>query len=292
MLFPTVVFAIFFVAVLSGSCLVHSRPLLRKLGLIIASAVFYAWWDERFLLLLGAVILGNDLIVRAMKRWPGWQRTVLVAGIAANLGVLGFFKYYGFFRTSLVDALEPLGLDPSPPLLQIVLPIGVSFYVFEAIAYLLEVRRGIVERMPLVDLAAYLTFFPKLFSGPITRPSEFAPQLVGGATQIEASRALWLIGRGLVKKMVVATYLAESITDDVFAVPSQHSAGEVLLAIYAYTAQIYIDFSAYVDMAIGISLLLGITLPENFNSPYTATSVQNFWTRWHMTLSRWFTGWP
>jgi D-alanyl-lipoteichoic acid acyltransferase DltB (MBOAT superfamily) len=288
MLFPTVTFAIFFVAAMAITSMLRHNPLAWKLGLIGSSCVFYAWWDARFLLLLGAIVVGNDLVVRAMERWPRWQVHAMVAGISANLGVLGFFKYYEFFTTSLIDALDPLGLDPSPPLLQIVLPIGLSFYVFEAIAYLVEVRRGIIARLSLVDLATHLTFFPKLFSGPITRPSELTPQLSSPAPRVEAAEAMWLIARGLIKKMVLATYLADAIADDVFSTPGQHSSLEVLVGIYAYTAQIYLDFSAYTDMAIGIALLMGFRLPENFNSPYLATSVQNFWTRWHMTLSRWF----
>jgi alginate O-acetyltransferase complex protein AlgI len=288
MLFPTVAFAIFFVIVLAAAVVLRPHGVAWKVSLIASSSIFYAWWDAKFLILLGSVIIGNDLVVRAMKAWPHRERPLLAAGIVANLGVLGFFKYYDFFRNSLVDALEPIGLDPSPPLLTIVLPIGLSFYIFESISYLLEVRRKVVDPLPLLDLAAWLTFFPKLFAGPITRASEFAPQLNARTSQVDAGAAFWLIGRGLIKKMVIATYLSEAIVDDVFSTPGQHSAVEVLVGIYAYTAQIYIDFSAYTDMAIGIALLLGFGLPENFNGPYKATSMQDFWTRWHMSLSRWF----
>ncbi len=289
MLFPTVTFALFFVVVLAANWLLGAaHPIVWKLGLLTAGAVFYGWWDARYLLLLAAVVVGTDAVARAMTRWPRQQNLLMALGILADIGVLGFYKYYGFFRESLVDALSPFGLEPSPPLLRIVLPIGVSFYLFEAIAYLIEIQRGVVPRIPLLDLAVHLSFFPKLLAGPITRPSELAPHLAGPAADIDASRAMWLVARGLLKKLVIATYLADHLTDDVFASPAQHSATEVLFAIYGYTAQIYVDFSAYTDMAIGLALLLGITLPENFDRPYAATSVQDFWTRWHMTLSRWF----
>ncbi len=226
----------------------------------------------------------------------GRAKPALWLGIAANLSLLGFFKYYGFFTDSLQRLLEPVGLDPSLPLLDIVLPVGISFFTFEAIAYLIEIRRGAVGVLPFLDFATYLSFFPKLTSGPITRASEFAPQLEGSAArEIEASRAFWLIGRGLFKKMVIASYLGETLVDGLFATPGQYGAVEALVGIYAYTAQIYIDFSGYTDMAIGFALLLGFRLPENFRAPYRATSIRDFWSRWHMTLTRWirdFMFWP
>jgi D-alanyl-lipoteichoic acid acyltransferase DltB (MBOAT superfamily) len=284
-----VTFAGFFVVVLVASWALRPFPRAWRLLLLGASWVFYGWWDWRFVALLAVVIFANNLIATAMTRWPSRQKPWLVVGILVDLTVLGFFKYYGFFVSSALDLLRPLGLAPPLPLLEVVLPIGISFYILEAIAYLVEIRRGVVERMRLLDLAAYLSFFPKLMSGPITRPSEFGPQLDRPmpAADLDASRAFWLIGRGLVKKLVIATYLAEAIVDGVFATPGQYSALEVLTGIYGYAAQIYVDFSAYTDMAIGIALLLGFRLPENFRSPYAATSVHNFWNRWHMSLSRW-----
>lgn len=289
MLFPTVTFAVFFAVVAAAAWALRPHPRAWKLFLLGASWLFYGWWDWRFVLLLAGAIAANDAVARAMVRWPRRERSWLVAGIAANLAVLGCFKYYGFFVTALTDALRPAGLAPSFPLFEVVLPVGISFFVFESIAYLMELRRGVVSRMGLLDFATYLSFFPKLISGPITRPSEFAPQLAAAPSseRVEAQRAFWLIARGLFKKVVIASFLADAITDDVFASPAQHSAAEVLTAIYAYAAQLYVDFSGYTDMAIGVALLLGFRLPENFRAPYAATSVQDFWNRWHLTLSRW-----
>lgn len=289
MLFPTVTFAVFFAVVLTTAWALRPHPRAWKVFLLGASWVFYGWWDWRFVLLLAGTIAANDAVARAMTRTPGRQRFWLVAGIAANLAVLGGFKYYGFFVTALTDALRPVGLAPSFPLFEVVLPVGISFFVFEAIAYLMELRRGVVQRMGLLDFATYLSFFPKLISGPITRPSEFAPQLAAPTPtdRVEAPEALWLVARGLFKKVVIASFLADAITDSVFATPGQHSALEVLVGIYAYAAQLYVDFSGYTDMAIGVALLLGFRLPENFRAPYAATSVQDFWNRWHLTLSRW-----
>lgn len=289
MLFPTVTFAVFFTAVFGAAWWTRPRPILWRTVLLAAAGVFYSWWDPRFLLLLGTSILITHLAVTTVDRQPHLGRPAAIIGISANLVLLGFFKYYGFFVDSLRSALDPLGLTPPFPLLELVLPVGISFFTFEAVAYLLEIRRGEVRPLPLIDLAVYLSFFPKLVSGPITRPSEFAPQLSHPtpADRIEAPEALWRIARGLFKKVVIATFLGEAIVDGVFASPGQYSGGEVLTAVYAYAAQIYIDFSAYTDMAIGLALLLGFRLPENFQSPYAAQSVHEFWSRWHMTLTRW-----
>lgn len=287
--FPTVTFAIFLVVVMIVSWLLRPHPRAWKWFLLGASWVFYGWWDWRFVLLLAGVIGATHLTASAMDAWRARQRAWLAIGIVADLGVLAFFKYYGFFATSLLDVLRPLGLEPHIPLFEVLLPIGISFYVFESIAYLMELRRGIVDRLPLLDLATYLSFFPKILSGPITRPSEFEPQLTRpiAASELDASTAFWLLGRGLFKKMVIASYIAGAIADGVFTTPAQYSALEVLVGIYGYTAVIYVDFSAYTDMARGIAMLLGFTLPENFRSPYVATSVRDFWSRWHMTLTRW-----
>lgn len=289
MLFPTVSFAAFLVIVLIISWLVRPHPRLWKCWLLVASWIFYGWWDWRFVMLLMAVIGMNYLVGKAMVTWHTSQKAWLTVGVAANLGVLAFFKYYGFFVTSLHDLLRPVGLDPQIPLFEVILPIGVSFYIFESIAYLMELHRGIVSPLPLLDLATYLGFFPKILSGPITRASEFAPQLTHptSAADVDGPVAFWLLGRGLFKKVVIASYLATAITDGVFTTPGQYSALETLAGIYGYTALIYVDFSAYTDMARGIAMLLGFTLPENFSSPYIATSIREFWSRWHMTLTRW-----
>lgn len=285
MLFPTPTFAVFFVVVFIAFWTTRSRARAWKVVLLAAGWVFYAWWDWRFVFLLVGSILFNHSIARVVARSRWW----LVAGVVANLAVLGFFKYYNFFVTSLVSALQTLGWQPPTPALQVLVPIGISFFTFEAISYLVETRRGTVARIPLLDFAAYLSFFPKLISGPITRPSEFIPQMEDPTPKgpVEPSIALWLIARGLFKKMVVTTYLADAVTAGVFAFPGQYTGVEVLVGVYAFTAQVYLDFSAYTDMAIGLAMLLGFRLPENFDRPYTRLTVTTFWAHWHMSLTRW-----
>lgn len=287
--FPTVTFAIFLVVVMITSWAVRPHRRAWKWSLLLASWVFYAWWDWRFVILLVAMIGITQMSAVAITTWPGAGKQWLALGIGADLAILGFFKYYGFFVTSLHSLMGQVGLSPQIPLFEVILPIGISFYTFESIAYLVELHRGDVERLPLLDLAVYLSFFPKLLSGPITRASEFGPQLShpSSAADIDGATAFWLLGRGLFKKVVIASYLAVAITDGVFTTPSQYTSLEVLAGIYGYTALIYVDFSAYTDMARGMAMLLGFGLPENFRSPYTAASTREFWTRWHMTLSRW-----
>jgi D-alanyl-lipoteichoic acid acyltransferase DltB (MBOAT superfamily) len=213
---------------------------------------------------------------------------VLAVGIALHLGILGWYKYYGFFASSLTSGLADLGVEIDPPLFQVVLPVGISFFTFQAVSYLIEVRRQVLAPISLLETATWISFFPTIASGPITRASELVPQLrAEPEPRVETNRAFALIIRGLFKKVVLASFLASALADDVFASPAQHSGPEVLLGIYAYALQLYVDFSGYTDLAIGIALLLGIRLPENFDRPYAAASVTEFWTRWHMTLSRW-----
>ncbi|OAI43543.1 hypothetical protein AYO38_10685 [bacterium SCGC AG-212-C10] len=296
MLFPTVNFAIFFAVVFGLSWLLRPKPLAWRLFLIGASWFFYGYWDARFVLLLAASTAGNfaagKLIGRALG--PGGAKTRaskwLVAGaVAFNLGTLGWFKYYGFFVTSLHNTLHDFGLDMPLPLLHVTLPIGISFFTFQAISYVVDIGRGDARPMRPLDFAVYLSFFPHLVAGPIVRATEFAPQLERPmpASAIPAGAAILLIVGGLFKKVVISSYLSSHIVDPVFAVPGAHSSPEIMLAIYAYAIQIYADFSGYTDIAIGCALLLGIRFPQNFNAPYTARSLQDFWRRWHMSLSRW-----
>ena len=290
MQFPTVTFVLFFAVALTGAWALHRHVLLRKLWLIAAGAWFYAAWDRRFLGLLAALVVltwvGGRFIASTSGRR---QAMVMAAHITTSLLLLGFFKYYGFFVSSAVTGLGRAGIHVHAPLLQVALPVGVSFYTFEAISYVVDVRRGRVNAAGLIDVAAWLSFFPTVTSGPITRAGEFMPQLnqVPPMTRPDLARAYALISRGLFKKLVLASFLASAVTDKAFANPSSYNSITLLLAIYAYAVQIYCDFSGYTDMAIGIGRLLGFVLPENFDRPYTAESIQDFWSRWHMTLSRW-----
>jgi alginate O-acetyltransferase complex protein AlgI len=291
MLFPTIQFGIFFPIVFVGSWLLRPHPRRWKLFLLVASYLFYGWWDWHYCFLLAAVTVANQIFVvginearsRAAKR--GW---CLVA-VAANVGVLGYFKYYNFFVDSVTNGFDKLGITVSPPLLQVILPIGISFFTFQAMSYVIDAYRDNLKPVGLLDFAVYLSFFPHLVAGPIVRATEFLPQLRKRADprRIEAAHAFRLIVAGMFKKVVVSSFLASAIVDKVFAAPGNHSSFEILLAIYGYAFQIYADFSGYTDIAIGIALLLGIRFPPNFDSPYIAMSLQDFWRRWHMTLSRW-----
>ena len=289
--FPTVAFVAFFAIVMTGSWSLARWPTARKFWLVAAGGYFYSRWDRRLVVLLAAYVVVAWLVGRLLSLTSERrQRAVLLTtGIVLDLGALGVFKYYGFFVDAATGALTRIGLHLQPPLLDVVLPVGISFYCFQAISYLIEVHRGRIAAATLLDTACWLSFFPTLASGPITRASEFLPQLATppNPATIDTARAYWLITRGLFKKLVVASFLATAITDKTFANPSAYGALTLLVGVYAYAAQIYCDFGGYTDMALGIACLLGFRLPENFDRPYTATSVQDFWSRWHMTLSRW-----
>jgi D-alanyl-lipoteichoic acid acyltransferase DltB (MBOAT superfamily) len=290
MLFPTVTFASFFVVVLLVHAAASDRPRLRKLVLLVAAAVFYGYWDKRFVLLLAGVIVATWAFAVAIGRTAEIRvrRALVALALTLDVATLALFKYFDFFTGSFADAVARVGVHVQPPVLTLLLPVGLSFFLFEAMSYVVDVHRGRLQPARLIDVAVWLSFFPKLASGPITRAVEFVPQLHASApVEVQLGRAYSLVARGLLKKLVIASFLTTAITADVFADPDAFNAAVVLLAVYAYAALIYTDFSGYTDMAIGLALLLGFTLPENFNRPYTATSVQDFWSRWHMTLSRW-----
>ncbi len=286
MLFPTFTFAVFFAVVLPLSWYLRGRFTAWKLMILAASYVFYGYWDWRFLLLLASMTFGNEVAAVAVHRASnnGVRRVLVGAAVGLDVGVLGFFKYYGFFTDSLESSL---GI--SSPALDIVLPIGISFYTFQAISYVVDIYRRESAPAHLLDFAVYLSFFPQLVAGPIVRASEFLPELRAQRvpTQVEAGRAVQLIGRGMFKKVVIADFLGRAIVDDTFGTPGQYGGADMLAGIYGYAIQLYADFSGYTDMAIGLALLLGFRFPQNFDRPYAAVSIQDFWRRWHMTLSRW-----
>jgi D-alanyl-lipoteichoic acid acyltransferase DltB (MBOAT superfamily) len=290
-LFTTVDFAVFFVTVLALSWTVPAFGTRWKLLVLLASYVFYGWWDWRFCGLLAASTALNQAAAEtiARSRTASTRRTALVLAIVAGLATLGFFKYAGFFASSLANTLGHLGIGAPLPLLQVVLPVGISFFTFQSISYVVDVYRGTTEPASRLDFAVYLAFFPHVVAGPIVRAREFIPQLRRSAAEprLDGGRAICLILGGLFKKIVLAGFLSTAIADPVFGAPGAHSRVEVLAAVYAYAVQIWADFSGYTDIAIGCALLLGIRFPANFDSPYTATSLQDFWRRWHMTLSRW-----
>ncbi|MEZ5167229.1 MAG: MBOAT family protein [Acidimicrobiales bacterium] len=286
MLFPTFTFAVFFAVVLPVSWVLRPHVVAWKLFVLAASYYFYGYWDWRFLLLLGGLTLGNEIAAIAVhrSRSSAIRRLLLIAAVGLDLGVLGFFKYYEFFTGSLE---RNLGI--SSPAIHVVLPIGISFFTFQGISYVVDVYRRDTPPAPLLDFAVYLSFFPQLVAGPIVRAVEFLPELRSERVpdQVEVGRAVVLIGRGLFKKVVIADFLGRAIVAATFGTPRQYGGLDVLFGIYGYAVQLYADFSGYTDMAIGIALLLGFRFPQNFDRPYAAVSIQDFWRRWHMTLSRW-----
>jgi alginate O-acetyltransferase complex protein AlgI len=291
MLFPTVDFAIFFVLVFVGHWLLNHQSHAWKWFMIAASYVFYAWWNWRFVFLLAGVSFLAQTGAIAVARTRTLRARLIVNGIAvtALLLPLAFFKYYGFLAVNVTNVLGSLGLESSIPLIQVVLPVGISFFTFMAIAYVVDVCRGDFEVASWTDAFLYLSFFPHLVAGPIVRPNELIPQLRERRDErhVDVAGAAWLILGGLFKKMVVSSYLAAQIVDPVFGDPAQRSAPDALFGILGYAIVIYADFSGYTDIAIGIAKLLGFQFPRNFDRPYTASSIQDFWRRWHMTLSRW-----
>jgi alginate O-acetyltransferase complex protein AlgI len=291
MLFPTVTFAIFFMVVLPVSWLLMPRRRRWKLFMLVASYFFYGYWNWQFCFLIAASTVGNQLLTERIHRASSERkkRAWLTLAVVGNLGLLGYFKYYDFFITEGTNLLHRVGLDISPEIVSVTLPVGISFFTFQALSYVIDVYRGTFKPGRLVDFAVFLSFFPHVVAGPIVRPSEFMPQLKErhDPRKIDASRAFFLIFMGLFKKIVIADFLATKIVEPVFSLPGQHSGLTVLFAVYAFAVQIYADFSGYTDIAIGLALLLGFRFPQNFDSPYTSTSIQDFWRRWHMTLSRW-----
>jgi len=290
-LFPTATFAFFFLLVLPLSWFLMPRPSRWRPFMIGASYVFYGWWDWRFVFLLAGCTLWNQVLAVRIWQTPvvSRRRALLVLALPGDLGVLAYFKYYDFFVTSSGSLASRVGADLPLEVKSIVLPVGISFFTFMAISYVVDAYRGTFQPTSLEKFAVYLAFFPHLVAGPIVRPAELIPQLdrPRNPRRVDTSRAFYLIATGLFKKVVIANYLAAGIVDDVFGAPGEHSSLEILIAVYAYAVQIYADFSGYTDIAIGIALLLGFAFPQNFDSPYAAESLRDFWRRWHMTLSRW-----
>jgi len=290
-LFPTVDFALFFALVFVGHWLLNPRLRVWKWFMIGASYVFYAWWDPRFVPLLAGVSAISQVgaIAVARKADRPSHRWAVGLSCAAILAPLAFFKYYGFFALSAANTLGSFGLASPVPLVQVVLPVGVSFFTFMAISYVVDVHRGRTEVASTVDVFLYLSLFPHLVAGPIVRPNELIPQLDAPRDRhrIDVAGASWLIFGGLFKKVVISSYLTAQIVDPVFGDPTRYSAIETLFAIWGYAVVIYADFSGYTDIAIGIARMLGFEFPRNFDRPYSARSIGEFWRCWHMTLSRW-----
>lgn len=289
--FTSIHFAAFFLAVLIAYWSLRPWRTGQKLLLLLASAWFYGSWNVRFLALLAAAAVlgfaGGEIVARTRGRVRTAALWITIAGFLAILGVL---KYYDFFRVNLEDLAALAGLTSHLPLLHLVFPVGISFYTFQGISYVVDVHRGEGTRArSLLDFLLYMAFFPKLIAGPICRARELLPQIEAPAPKgiPDISLAISLLASGVFKKVVIATYLQTGLVDSAFAAPESHSSLELLLGLYAYTMQVYADFSGYTDIALACGLFLGFRLPPNFEAPYAATSIGEFWRRWHMSFSRW-----
>jgi alginate O-acetyltransferase complex protein AlgI len=297
MLFPTVEYAVFFLAVLAIAWPLASRVRAHKIFLLTASYIFYGFWSWRYVPLLFAVSAFAWLVAKAMQTVVTrdasdevWRKHLMLSGVVGCLLVLIYYKYTSFLLLSAMGLWGLVGRTPVWNLPVPFLPLGVSFFVFHAISLMADVyKRKLRGPLGLLDALLYVAFFPQLIAGPILRASKFIPQLRvrREPTRIRVNRAFLLILSGLFKKVIVSNTLATRLVEPVWDSPASFHRGDVLLAIYGYAAEIYCDFSGYTDIATGCAMLLGYHFPRNFNAPYTATDPQEFWQRWHISLSTW-----
>lgn len=289
MIFNSFTFAIFAVIVFG----LYWGPLKGRQNLLLlaASYLFYGWWDWRFLslILLSMAVdftvgkkLGTSTEQAARKRW-------LTLSLVVNLSLLGVFKYANFFVDSFESAAQSLGLGTSGIAIDVLLPVGISFYTFQTISYSFDIyRRRLDPSSSLIDFACYVAYFPQLVAGPIERATRLLPQIAQGSRSgpVRPREACALILGGLVKKVVIADGVAGTV-DRVFAAPDTMHWSALLVGAFAFALQIYGDFAGYTDIARGISQLLGIELVRNFTQPYLSRNITEFWRRWHISLSDW-----
>lgn len=293
MLFDSLGFAIFFPVVFLLYWFVTRRSLrLQNALLLVASYYFYACWDWRFLFLLAFSTLldffSGLLIHGATSR--SQKRMWLWISVGINLGFLGLFKYYNFFAESFADLLALFGSTTNPVLLNVILPVGISFYTFHGLSYVFDVYNERIKPIRnTVDYALFVSFFPLLVAGPIERATHLLPQLQRprNFNKVQAVDGLRQVLWGLFKKVVIADNCG-AIVDDIFADPASQSGSTLLLGAMLFAMQIYGDFSGYSDIALGTARLLGIELLQNFSFPYFSRDIAEFWRRWHISLSSWF----
>ncbi|NOQ84924.1 MAG: MBOAT family protein [Myxococcales bacterium] len=294
MLFNSLDYILFLGIAIAGFWLLARHAQLRIIFVFVASCLFYmAWHPAYIVLILGSTVLDYAVGLRihatndakARKRW-------LVVSLVANVGLLGLFKYFNFASQATADVLGLFfGIEiPNPPFLDVLLPVGISFYTFQTLSYTIDIyRRKLEPTRNFFQFAFFVTYFPQLVAGPIVRASQLLPQLQRKITlrDEQVTQGLFLIATGMVKKVVIADYLSVNLVDRVFDQPELYSAAEVVIALYGFTMQIYCDFSGYTDVARGSAKLMGLELPENFDRPYQSASPAEFWRRWHITLSTW-----
>lgn len=286
-------FIVFLLVVVALNWQMRNRPAPRKLMLLAASYYFYMAWDWRFSLLLVLLTVVNFTAGRGIARsnLSNTRRAWLVFAVFVSLAILAVFKFADFYVVGLRALLQSFGFTGDGSTLQIVLPLGISFYTFQSLSYVLDVyRRQEDECKDWRDFALFVAFFPTVLAGPISRGRQLLPQfdLAQPPTTEHMEEGLALVFRGLVKKVVFADVLAAQLVGPAFASPSDFSPAFLLVALYAYTFQIYMDVSGYTDIARGAAALCGFRLPENFNRPYIAATVSNFWQRWHISMSSFF----
>lgn len=289
MLFNSTNFFLFLPVVLIASQVLPD--LWRKRFMTAAGYFFYGCWDWRFVGLLGLTTVVDFSVGHAVDRAPtvAAKRRFLLLSIVLNLGVLGFFKYFNFFIDSAATLIELFGLRANLPTLRVILPVGISFYTFQSMAYVIDVYRGDAKPVrSFLDFAMYVSYFPQLVAGPIERAAHLVPQLTAPQrlTPGRINGAVLLMLIGFTKKVLIADWIAPEV-DQIFSSPHTMSAGMLLRGAYLFTFQIYGDFAGYSDIARGVSELFGIRLMINFNQPYLSTSVTEFWRRWHISLSTW-----
>jgi alginate O-acetyltransferase complex protein AlgI len=263
----------------------------RKLWLLAASYYFYGSWDYRFLALIFASTILDYVTALGLgaTESPRTRRLLITLSLCANLGILGFFKYYNFFVASAAALLEQVGWHGSVPTLNVILPVGVSFFTFQSMSFTVDVyRKQLAPHHDFLDFALFVSFFPQLVAGPIVRARAFLPQLATyhAFADVNVRRALLLFGVGYFKKSCVADNIA-AVIDPLFNEPTSFHAASRVLGATLYSVQIYCDFSGYTDMATGVAALLGYTLAKNFDAPYLSLNVREFWQRWHISLSGW-----
>ena len=306
LLFTQLYFWVFFVIVFAVFSLIHNKTLLRNTFLFFVSVFFYYKTSGWFTLILCFAVIFNYLdgfMIHRCKK-DGGRLSWLIAGLIVNLMTLSYFKYSYFFAdvVSNVFGIEMEVFNifawagnyvagaPVFSVDRILLPVGISFYIFQCISYLMDIFRRRVEPVRnILDFGFYVTFFPQLVAGPIVRANEFIPQLYKkySLSRRQFGIAVFWIINGLAKKIILSDYLAVNFIDRVFDNPTMYSGFENLAALFGYSLQVYADFSGYTDIAIGVAMLMGFYLPKNFDSPYKATNPGDFWKRWHISLSKW-----
>lgn len=291
MLFNSLTFVVFFAVVLA----LHRLPLpwrVKKLNLLVASYLFYAAWNPPFVILLWISTMVDWWAARAIARSESTarRRALLLVSLGTNLGLLGYFKYGDFLLRNFAELAATGGWNYVPPAWDIVLPVGISFYTFQTMAYTLDVY---LKRAPpaksLLDFSLFVTFFPQLVAGPIVRPTDLIPQFAHPrtATPRQLGWGLLLITLGLFQKIVVADGLLAPVSDRVFGAAQALPALDAWMGTLAFSGQIFSDFAGYTTCAIGVALMLGFSLPDNFRYPYAAIGFSDFWRRWHISLSSW-----